>query len=95
MTEPGLYTVIPTYQIGNDGKIYGFGQVGITGNNTRTTDRIGAGAEVRLSKTFFGGGEVSRGEDGLGVRASLRREEEDGDEYYLAYDLAASRSADG
>ena len=75
------------HKIGNDGNIYAFGQVGITGDNTRTTDRIGAGAEVRLSKTFFGGGEVSTGEDGLGVRASLRREEEDGDEYYLAYDL--------
>jgi len=75
------------HSLGNDGKVYGFGQVGITGDNTRTTDRIGAGAEVRLSKTFFGGGEVSTGEDGLGVRASLRREEEDGDEYYLAYDL--------
>ena len=75
------------HKVGNDGKIYGFGQVGITGDNTRTTDRVGAGAEVRLSKTFFGGGEISTGEDGLGVRASLRREEEDGDEYYLAYDL--------
>ncbi|MEP3892512.1 MAG: hypothetical protein ABJN52_00770 [Litorimonas sp.] len=75
------------HKIGDDGKIYGFGQVGITGDNTRTTDRIGAGAEVRLSKTLFGGGEVSTGEDGLGLRASLRREEEDGDEYYLAYDL--------
>ena len=74
-------------KVGNDGKIYGFGQVGITGDNTRTTDRIGVGAEVRLSKTLLGGGEVSTGEDGLGLRASLRREEEDGDEYYLAYDL--------
>lgn len=75
------------HKIGDDGKIYGFGQVGITGDNTRTTDRLGVGAEVRLSKTLYGGGEVSTGEDGLGVRASLRREEEDGDEYYLAYDL--------
>lgn len=74
-------------KIGNDNTLYAFGQVGLTGDNTRTTDRIGAGAEVRLSKTFFGGGEVSTGEDGLGVRANLRREEEDGDEYYLGYDL--------
>ena len=75
------------YKLGSDRKIYGFGQVGITGDNTRTTDRIGAGAEVRLSKTLLGGGEISTGEDGLGARVSLRREEEDGDEYYLAYDL--------
>ena len=75
------------YKLGKDGKVYGFGQVGITGDNTRTTDRIGAGAEVRLSKTLLGGGEISTGEDGLGARVSLRREEEDGDEYYLAYDL--------
>jgi len=75
------------HKLGDDGKVYAFGQVGITGDNTRTTDRIGAGAEVRLSKTFFGGGEISTGEDGLGLQASLRREEEDGDEYYLAYDL--------
>ena len=75
------------HKFGNDGKLYAFGQVGLTGENSRTTDRIGAGGEVRLSKTLFGGGEVSTGEDGLGLRASLRREEEDGDEYYLAYDL--------
>jgi len=75
------------HKLGDDGKIYGFGQVGLTGDNTRTTDRIGAGAEVRLSKTLFGGGEISTGEDGLGLNVSLRREEEDGDEYYLAYDL--------
>jgi len=74
-------------KLGNDGTVYAFGQVGLTGNNTRTTDRIGAGAEVRLSKTLLGGGEISTGEDGLGARVSLRREEEDGDEYYLAYDL--------
>ncbi len=74
-------------KIGDDGKLYAYGQAGLTGDNTRTTDRLGVGAEVRLSKTFFGGGEVSTGEDGLGLRASLRREEEDGDEYYLAYDL--------
>jgi len=75
------------HKLGEDGKLYAFGQVGLTGDNTRTTDRIGAGAEVRLSKTFFGSGEVSTGEDGLGVNFGLRREEEDGDEYYLAYDL--------
>ncbi len=74
-------------KVGKDGKLYAFGQVGLTGDNTRTTDRLGVGGEVRLSKTLFGGGEVSTGEDGLGLRASLRREEEDGDEYYLAYDL--------
>ena len=75
------------YAISDDTNLYAFGQVGLTGDNTRTTDRLGVGGEVRLSKTFYGGGEVSTGEDGLGVRASLRREEEDGDEYYLAYDL--------
>jgi len=75
------------YDVSEDSKIYAFGQVGLTGDNTRTTDRIGVGGEVRLSETLYGGGEVSTGEDGLGLRASLRREERDGDEYYLAYDL--------
>ena len=75
------------YDLTEDSKVYAFGQVGLTGDNTRTTDRIGVGGEVRLSETLYGGGEVSTGEDGLGVRASLRREERDGDEYYLAYDL--------
>jgi len=74
-------------KLSDDTKLYAFGQAGLTGDNTRTTDRLGVGGEVRLSKTLFGGGEVSTGEDGLGVRASLRREEQDGDEYYLAYDL--------
>ncbi len=85
--EGAALAVRASHKLGKDGELYAFGQVGIVGDNSRTTDRIGAGAEVRLSKTFFGGGEVSTGEDGLGVRASLRRQEEDGDEYYLAYDL--------
>ena len=52
------------HKLSDDSKLYAFGQVGLTGDNTRTTDRIGAGAEVRLSKTLFGGGEISTGEDG-------------------------------
>jgi len=75
------------YELDDDSSIYAFGQVGIEGDNIRTTDRIGAGAEVRLSKNILGGGEISTGEDGLGARASLRYQYEDGDEYYLAYDL--------
>ena len=75
------------YAFDDGNSVYAFGQVGLSGNNTRTTDRIGAGAEVRLSEHVLGGGEISTGEDGLGARASLRYEREDGDEYYLAYDL--------
>jgi uncharacterized repeat protein (TIGR01451 family) len=75
------------YKLNDDNKIYAFGQVGLEGQNTRTTDRIGAGAEVRLSKHIYGGGEISTGEDGLGARASLRYQYEDGDEFYVAYDL--------
>ena len=75
------------YKINDDNKVYAFGQVGIQGENTRTTDRIGAGAEIRLSQKIYGGGEISTGEDGLGARASLRYQYEDGDEYYVAYDL--------
>ena len=75
------------YEINEDTKVYAFGQVGIEGDNTRTTDRIGAGGEVRLTQKIYGGGEVSTGEDGLGARASLRYQYEDGDEYYVAYDL--------
>jgi len=75
------------YKFDDESKIYAFGQVGITGENTRTTDRIGVGAEVRLSKKILGGGEISTGEDGLGARASLRYQYENGDENYIAYDL--------
>ena len=75
------------YALNESQSVYAFGQVGLSGDNTRTTDRIGAGAEVRVSNTLFAGGEVSTGEDGLGARASLRRETDDGDEWYLAYDL--------
>ncbi|RZV44458.1 MAG: DUF11 domain-containing protein, partial [Acidimicrobiales bacterium] len=81
------------YAFNDDDKVYIFGQVGIEGENTRTTDRIGAGAEMRLSKKVTAGGEASTGEDGLGVRASIRYHLEDGDEYYLAYDLPLNSSA--
>ncbi len=75
------------YQLNDSNKLYAFGQVGLEGDNSRTTDRIGAGAEIRLSKHIYGGGEISTGEDGLGARASLRYQYEDGDEFYVAYDL--------
>jgi len=75
------------YTVNDDNKVYVFGQVGIEGDNTRTTDRIGAGGELRLTKNIIAGGEVSTGEDGLGARASVRYQYEDGDENYLAYDF--------
>jgi len=81
------------YEFDDDSKLYAFGQVGIAGENLRTTDRLGLGAEVRLNKNILGGGEVSTGEDGLGARASLRYQYEDGDEYYLAYDLPLNAQA--
>ncbi|WP_233353696.1 DUF7507 domain-containing protein [Hellea balneolensis] len=81
------------YEFDDESKIYAYGQVGIEGENLRTTDRMGVGAEVRLSKNVLGGGEVSTGEDGLGARASLRYQYEDGDEYYLAYDLPLNAQA--
>ena len=57
------------------------------GDNRRTTDRVGVGAEVQLSDAISGGGEISTGEDGMGARLKLAYHEEDGDEYYLGYDL--------
>ena len=75
------------YSFDDDSNVYVFGQAGLAGNNTRTTDRMGIGGEYRFSRTLFGGGEVSTGEDGLGARASIRRQTEDGNEHYIAYDL--------
>jgi len=75
------------YAFNEDNKVYVFGQVGLQGENTRTTDRAGVGSEWRLGQRVVLGGEVSGGEDGLGARVSARYEVEDGDEYYLAYDL--------
>ena len=75
------------YNFDDDSKIYVFGQAGLDGNNVRTTDRAGVGGEWRIGQRVFLGGEVSGGEDGLGARISGRYAEEDGDEYYLAYDL--------
>ena len=83
------------YAFSDDSNVYAFGQVGLQGENTRTTDRLGVGAEVRLSKKFLAGSEVSTGEDGLGVRASVRYERKDGDEYYAAYDLPLNSQAAG
>jgi len=81
------------YDFNDAASIYAFGQVGLTGDNTRTTDRLGVGGELRLTKHILGGGEISTGEDGLGARASLRYQYEDGDEYYLAYDLPLNARA--
>jgi uncharacterized repeat protein (TIGR01451 family) len=75
------------YKFSDDTNIYVFGQAGVQGDNTRTTDRIGAGAEVRVSSKLLAGGEISTGEDGLGARATVRRTNDDGDEMYLGYDL--------
>ena len=75
------------YNFTEDNKLYVFGQVGVEGDNTRTTDRLGVGAVVRLNKNVLAGGEVSGGEDGLGASASVRYQYNDGDEYYLAYEL--------
>jgi len=78
------------YAFNDDSHLYVFGQVGLDGNNTRTTDRAGMGGEWRLGQHMFLGGEVSGGEDGLGARVSARYHAEDGDEYYMAYDLPLS-----
>ena len=75
------------YAFNDDSKVYVFGQAGVTGNNARTTDRAGIGGELRVGKHLLTGAEVSGGEDGLGARVSARYQEEDGDEYYMAYDL--------
>jgi|GEM_PF-545931 len=76
-----------THEFGEGESIYAFGQVGIEGDNPRTTDRIGVGAELRVGKDLLASGEVSTGEDGLGARAGVTWQYEDGDELYLAYDL--------
>lgn len=75
------------YKFNSDNKVFVFGQVGIEGDNNRTTDRVGLGGELRLSQNIIAGGEVSTGEDGLGARASVRYQYENGDENYLAYDF--------
>ena len=74
-------------KLSEDNKVYIFGQANVSGDNTRATDRIGLGAEHRVSEKLYAGGEVSTGEDGLGARASLRYERKDGDEMYISYEL--------
>ena len=81
------------YKFSEDDQVYLYGQVGLEGENTRTTDRIGLGAEIGISKRVVAGGEISTGEDGLGARASMRYQVKDGDEYYVAYDLPLNAQA--
>ena len=76
-----------THKLGDDESVYAFGQVGIEGDNPRTTDRVGLGAELGLTRNILATGEISMGEDGLGARAGARWQYEDGDELYLSYDL--------
>jgi len=76
-----------THELGDDETLFAYAQVGIEGDNPRTTDRVGAGAELRVGKDLLASGEISTGEDGLGARAGLRWEYGAGDELYLSYDL--------
>jgi uncharacterized repeat protein (TIGR01451 family) len=81
------------YKFDDDRNVYVYGQVAIQGDNQRTTDRAGIGAEMRLSKKIIGGGEVSAGEDGLGARASLHYDYGDGNQSYVSYELPLNARA--
>jgi hypothetical protein len=76
-------------------RFYGFGQatLGLAGDISRN-DRVGAGAEFRLSPALSVSGEVSFGTHGVGAMAGLGFDPNADEHYYLGYRLDPSRSQD-
>lgn len=75
--------------------LYAFGQatLGLIGDISRN-DRVGVGAEFRLTDTMAVAGEVSYGTHGLGALIGVTYDPNAGDHYYLGYRLDAARAFD-
>ena len=72
---------------------YVFGQETVDGADTRLDGtRYGVGGDVKLTDKINVRGEVSEGEGGLGALAEVAWKRDDGEEYYLNYNLDADHS---
>ncbi len=82
-----------TYQRDDDLKAYAFahGTVGKS-EDIGVNDRIGAGAEVRVTEKIWLQGEVSNGSIGWGALAGVKYDKTPDDHYYAGYRLDPERS---
>jgi len=78
-----------------DTTVYAFGQttLGIKGDISRN-DRVGVGAEVRLTETIAVSGEVSYGTHGIGALVGVTFDPNADDHYYAGYRLDPARAFD-
>ena len=71
-----------------------FGQATVQRSGTRQrNDRVGLGAERRISESFSGSAEVSFGTTGIGALAQLRYSPNETESYHLGYRLSPSSAA--
>lgn len=77
-----------THTPDEDHKYYVFGQTTVArSGNVDRNDRVGVGAEVRISEKVALNGEVSYGTNGWGGRAGLTYDPTADDHYYIGYEL--------
>lgn len=81
-----------THTVDDDQTYYAFGQATVSRNgNIDRNDRVGIGAEVRISEKVALNGEVSYGTNGWGGRAGLTYDPTADDHFYIGYELDQSR----
>jgi hypothetical protein len=81
-----------TYKVDEDTNVYAFGQATVVRKGDRLrNDRIGIGAETRLTERLSVGGEVSYGTTGVGAALTLNYEKDADTSYYVGYKLDADR----
>ncbi len=92
-TDAGLRV---TYRRDDDLLLYGFAQttLSVSGGIGRN-DRLGFGAEGRLTEKLTASGEISGGAKGLGARAKLSYSPTADNEFYFGYTLDPTRSGSG
>ncbi|GLQ55501.1 TonB-dependent receptor [Devosia nitrariae] len=83
------------HDFNEDLSVYAFGQatLGLEGDISRN-DRVGVGAEFRLTETLAISGEVSYGTHGLGALVGVTFDPNADEHYYAGYRLDAARAFD-
>lgn len=84
------------YHISDSAKVYGFGQTTVMNDGTRAdNDRGGVGLDAQLTERLSARAEVSDGDGGVGASVGLGLKLNEGEEYYLNYQLDAQRQNTG
>lgn len=83
------------YRADEDHLYYAFGQATVQRRgDIRRNDRVGVGAEIRLTEQIGVHGEVSGGTNGVGALAGITYDPNANDHYYIGYRLDPDRAFD-